>query len=753
MKYNSIYNKFSSGELSPYLKGRTDLEEYYSGVDEMTNFIPLKQGGAYFRPGTARVVALDSSFRTFEHRIFNFIGSNGISYILFASPRISLAVLRTDSDTFCTVTQPNQPWNTRPDFSDTAAPLLLRGDTLDNMYFTSYGDIIVICDGNGDFAPIVIKRTGDADFIVDSLLWPTVIDITTGTLALDISAKYPVRFPYKDPNIDPGIRLKPSGTSGNITITAQNSAATPIDFFSGDVVGTMVKITHSTTTGIARITSKVSDSVVNAQVVIATFGATTASDNWETSAFNPVDGYPKSAAFHQGRLYFGGNKTYSDSIWASLLGNIYQFMQRRLAQDSSTNVSTLNYFGSVKNTDPFSFTIAATVASEIRWMYPSDYLLIGTETAEYTLKGGTDEILSVFNIDVSSISSHGSAKVQPVKVGSAILFVSFDRKRILEIPKDLRQYQSATELSSISEGILDKLTEIYKPTNGKPLFTGIQEMSYQESEATLWCRWKNPIDFTSGLLSLTMDRTSKTLGWAKHTFKSGTESTQIKGICCAPIRGLGNKDFLHLYLLRYIGTNEHTFERMFLRTRKNSINNTVSFTSSFAAEASTYLDHSVLVTALSNNVSLSGLGFSTQPVSVVDKNGNYLGDFTPSGGIIVVPDAAIKSPLLIGYKYSGEIKTMPIEAGAQFGTAQGSARRGHEISVFLDRSRGGKYKQSKAASEYPLDETGTGAALFTGEKKLSLNASPDDNQTVLKQDQPYPLTILWMLTKGYTYDA
>ena len=749
MKYNSVYNKFSSGELSQYLKGRTDLEEYYSGVDEMTNFIPLKQGGAYFRPGTTRQAGLPAPLNTYRYRIFNFIGSNGVGYVVFASYGLELLIYNTTSRLFCTITKPNQIWNTRPDFSNTDASLSPSIDGNEALYFSSYGDLFIICDGLGNGAPIVGKRTGATTFLIDSFLWPTLIDSTTSVLALDISAKYPVRFPYKDPNIDPGIRLKPSGTSGNITITAENATGTPINFFAGDVVGTMVKITHGTTTGVSRIRSKVSDSVVNAQIVFANYGATTASDNWETSYFNPFDGYPKSVCFHQGRIYFGGNKTFPDTIWASLVGNIYQFMQRRLAQDSSTNASSLNYFGSVKNTDPYNFTIASTVASEIQWMYPSDTLLVGTSGAEYSIRGGNDEILSVFNIDVSSISSHGSSKVNPVKVGSSILFVSFDGKRLLEIPKDLRQYQSATELSSLAEGILDKLTITYNPSSPLLLRTTMRELCYQESEGILWIRWRNSHFDSSGLLSLTLDRTSKSLGWAKHTFQSSTSYAKVFGICCTPITNLGRKDFLFMVLERQLVS----FERMFIRTRQNFINSTVDFETILADVASTYLDHSVLVTAFSDIVSLSGLGFSSLPVSVVDKNGNYVGNFTPSDNQITVPDAVSLSPLLIGYKYSGEIKTMPIEAGAQFGVAQGSARRTHEISVYLDRSRGGKYKQSKSVNEFPLDTKGTGSSLYTGEVRLSLNASPDDTQTIIKQDQPYPLTILWMLTKGYTYDT
>jgi hypothetical protein len=98
---------------------------------------------------------------------------------------------------------------------------------------------------------------------------------------------------------------------------------------------------------------------------------------------------------------------------------------------------------------------------------------------------------------------------------------------------------------------------------------------------------------------------------------------------------------------------------------------------------------------------------------------------------------------------------MPIEAGAQFGVAQGSTRRPHEMSLFVDRSRGGSYHQANTAKDYPLikDSLATASALYTGQVRLSLNASYDDHQTVIEQKSPYALTILWLLTKGYTYDA
>lgn len=754
MKYNSIYNKFSSGELSPYLKGRTDLEEYYSGVEEMTNFLPIKQGGASFRPGTHQT----GVSTPYGGRMFTFNPADNLSFLVTVAPGYSLTIHKFESGTasLSTLTTANYIWNRSGDFSNVATiynPLTENGALTTRIYqnlnFTSYGDLFVICDGTGTLAPIVGKRTGENAFLIDSILYPTVINPSTNVLWLDTNVKYPLRFPYQDTNIDNNIQLKPSATTGVITITSQNSTGTAINFFTGDVSGMMIKISHGAVTGVARVTSKVSDSVVNAQISGVAFSATTASANFEISAFNAKDGYPKSACFFQGRLYFGGNNSFPDTLWGSLVGNIFHFMSRRLLQDGSTNTSTLNYFGAIKETDPFNFTIAATSANTIQWMFPSQTLIIGTTSTEYSITGGTDSILSISNIEVSPISGHGSAKVQPVKVGSSIIFVSFDRKRLYEIPKDLRQYQSATELTAISEGILDKVFDLTETSLNFYSNFGMQELSYQESEGTIWIRCYDTAYSKTGLISLSIDKTSKTLAWAKHTFPNGNTFATIQSICVLPDPSKGNRPFL--MMLNYRNGSSYLVERMWFRNRYQAMNQGTSFTIVSSDKTVLHLDCAKSVTAVSNSVFI-GSEFNNT-VSVISAQGDYIGDFTPSVGSITVPNAASKSPLLVGYKYTGTIKTMPIEAGAQFGVAQGSLRRGHEISVFIDRSRGGKYKASKSSNEFPIDEIATGAALKTGEVKLSLNSSPDDPQVIIKQDQPYPLTILWLLTKGYTNDA
>jgi hypothetical protein len=43
-KINLIKNNFTSGELSPHIWMRTDLQQYRNGTKEMLNFLPIVEG-------------------------------------------------------------------------------------------------------------------------------------------------------------------------------------------------------------------------------------------------------------------------------------------------------------------------------------------------------------------------------------------------------------------------------------------------------------------------------------------------------------------------------------------------------------------------------------------------------------------------------------------------------------------------------------------------------------------------------------
>lgn len=79
-KLTHTQNSFSSGELSPLLKGRTQMAQYSNGCETLVNMVVLPQGGVTKRPGTRFIKAVkDSSATT---RLIPFIVGSSQSYVL-----------------------------------------------------------------------------------------------------------------------------------------------------------------------------------------------------------------------------------------------------------------------------------------------------------------------------------------------------------------------------------------------------------------------------------------------------------------------------------------------------------------------------------------------------------------------------------------------------------------------------------------------------------------------------------------------
>lgn len=79
-KLTHIQNSFSSGELSPLLKGRTQMAQYGNGCETLVNMVVLPQGGITKRPGTKFIQEVKNSANT--TRLLPFLVGSGESYIL-----------------------------------------------------------------------------------------------------------------------------------------------------------------------------------------------------------------------------------------------------------------------------------------------------------------------------------------------------------------------------------------------------------------------------------------------------------------------------------------------------------------------------------------------------------------------------------------------------------------------------------------------------------------------------------------------
>ena len=80
-----IQNDFTSGELDPKLRARTDISQYKSGLTTARNVSIQPQGGAKRRDGTKYVATLDSGAAN-AVRMVSFEFSISDSYMLVFTP-------------------------------------------------------------------------------------------------------------------------------------------------------------------------------------------------------------------------------------------------------------------------------------------------------------------------------------------------------------------------------------------------------------------------------------------------------------------------------------------------------------------------------------------------------------------------------------------------------------------------------------------------------------------------------------------
>ena len=80
-----LQNDFTSGELDPKLRGRTDIRQYSSGLSTAQNVTIQPQGGAKRRDGTQFVTELDAGAAN-AVRMVSFEFSVDDSYMLVFTP-------------------------------------------------------------------------------------------------------------------------------------------------------------------------------------------------------------------------------------------------------------------------------------------------------------------------------------------------------------------------------------------------------------------------------------------------------------------------------------------------------------------------------------------------------------------------------------------------------------------------------------------------------------------------------------------
>ena len=359
---------FSVGELDPLLRARTDLQQYSNALETAQNVIVQPQGGVSRRPGTKYIHNFGASFTDFKIIPFEYSVTDSYT-LVFVDQRIYVfkgGVLQT---------------NINGSGNDYITATAITASMLDELNFTQAVDTLILC--HEDLQTQRLVRNSDTSWTLSDL---PLSFIPQYAYALDF---HQPTFTITPSAIDGNIEITASsattdtgtaqaGSSSTITLKTSSS------FTSDDQPnGMFIKITAGTGSGQTR---HVEDYVASTKVLTVYPDWDTAPDNtssysiqpfWESAVgeyavavsgfgraryieyvsntkmkayvetpffdtdaivsgdwesehgyedtWSSTRGWPRSAAFHEGRLFFGGAKSRPNTIWGSKVIDYFNF--------------------------------------------------------------------------------------------------------------------------------------------------------------------------------------------------------------------------------------------------------------------------------------------------------------------------------------------------------------------------------------------------------------------------------------------
>lgn len=409
-RFIDLQTNFTTGSLDPLLRARVDIQQYENALEEATNVVIQPQGGLKRRPGTKHVMELPNTGTESAAngvRLFNFEFSVDDSYILvFVATQ--MYVIKNGQQ----ITNINGSGN---NFLSTS----ITGGMLNELNFVQSADTMIIV--HPDLAPQKLVRGGS-----DST-W------TISTIAFDSIPLHAYSLTTSNPTAD----ITPSIVSGNISITSSASA------FASSHVNQYI---NAEPQGRARVLQFVSAQEVKAVTEFPFFDTSTiAANSWELEegyedVWSGSRGYPKSAVFHEGRLYFGGTKSRPSTVFGSKVGLFFDFKPTELLDDDAVQATL----------DTNSFNSIVDIMSG------RDLQIFTTGGEHFVPQSGTNPITPL-SLVFKNVSRHGTRPgTKVVSLESGTVFVQRQGKALNEFLFSDSQLTYITSKISLLSGHLLK---------------------------------------------------------------------------------------------------------------------------------------------------------------------------------------------------------------------------------------------------------------------------------------------------------
>ncbi|MCP3908275.1 MAG: hypothetical protein GY712_09690 [Oceanicoccus sp.] len=391
--------------------------------------------------------------------------------------------------------------------------------------------------------------------------------------------------------------------------------------------------------------------------------------------------YPTTLTFFQGRSWWSGVQSEPQTFWGSK-SNDETTIENEL-EDLTTGTEA---------NDGLEFSLSK--AGRIRWMEGGNNLVIGTNAGEF-IANGSQGIITPDDIFVAQQSAEGGDAVNSTIVGSMVMFVSGDGRKLLAIryQEDQNQWR-AKEISFTAEN----LTQNRKIIN----------IAYARNpESIIWCLLDD-----GTLIGCTYDPYTDTMGWHKHSIAN------VLGISVSEKAGFS---ILTLTVQRVINSQAVTYVEEL---------------------GSDYMDSYSVIETTSENISVPHLAGQEVIVKINDaQHPNIMLDNNGDGVLNYFEDKAV-----IGLEMPISITTLEPDYGSQAGTSMGFKKRFSEITARIYQSAVPLINGKREKIRYPETPMGFRQPNLTGDVVVN-NLGYNDGSIKVTQSLPYKLTITGLFGK------
>lgn len=476
-------------------------------------------------------------------------------------------------------------------------------------------------------------------------------------------------------------------------------------------VGSYVKVNK----GMVRITTYTSASQVEGEIVkeLSSDDAAPAGA-WSVEAPSWFDalGWPSAVVLYEGRLGFAGSARFPQTIWLSAIDDLFNFAVGE-NPDDALELSLVDSGGNI-------------TLNRIRWLMPSENLLVGNTHGEYRLVGSGDDPLTPATLPRNRIqSTFGSDEVQPLKVGASLLFTQRQGSKMREM-----SYDERTQTTYIARDMAITSSHLLKDYR-------IVELAYQqEPDSIVWA-----VRSDGQLLAITYDQSEQIVAWWRCTTEGRFESVatiphptanayQSWVVVERIVGGFG------IRMIEYFDPDA----TMALPEPVQMFNELTQETETITGWDGLTLDAAKVYTSLNKNT-LDGLSYLAGHTIGIVADGALFTETVPTNGQIVLPH--VVQTAFAGLPYTPRGRTMPVDVPIRGTTQQNLRKRWANLRARVVGTATLKLQNETLPFRQPHMPMDQGVAPFTGDRETGLVLGWDKYGFIsFEAPDPLPCTII-----------